>query len=171
MKSTPFLLALSLSLAACAKHLPDNGPVGAVEPRTSGAEVPVAPGAARQELRRNFERVSFDYDSAALDAASKGALARNADILREHPEIRIEVQGHCDERGTTEYNIALGDSRAHTVVSYLSAMGVGASRLEAVSYGEERPLARGQSEPIWSQNRRAEFRVSGDAEGVAGTTF
>ena len=171
MKSAPLLLLLSASFVACAKHLPNTDPVGSFDAPPSKAEVHAATAVAREELRANFERVSFDYDSATLDGPSKEALARNAEILRAHPEIRVEVQGHCDERGTTEYNLALGERRAHSVVSYLSATGASPSRLTALSYGEERPLARGESESIWSQNRRAEFRVLTDADGVAGTTY
>jgi peptidoglycan-associated lipoprotein len=110
-------------------------------------------------LVENFARVHFAVDSDQLDAGSRSALAANAEILGRHPEVRVEIQGHADERGTVDYNLALGHRRAGAVVQQLTAYGVPPSRLDIVSFGEERPLAMGTGETAWAENRRAEFRV------------
>lgn len=167
MNRTLLLVALALPLVACKKPVAPEGPVarGPAPP----AEV-VKPETPAERLAANFKRVNFDYDSAVLTATSREALAENARILAAHPAIRVEVQGHCDERGTTDYNLALGDRRATVVRDYLAAQGVSPARVTALSYGEERPLAPGAGEVVWAQNRRAEFRVLTGADGmVAGT--
>lgn len=124
-----------------------------------------------QKMAQNFNRVFFEFDSAGLTGEGKAALDDNASIMQEYPDIKLEVQGHADERGTTEYNLALGQKRADSVVQYLLARGVSSSRVKSVSYGEERPLDGRSTETAWSQNRRAEFVItwSGDAP-VKGTT-
>lgn len=166
------LAALLLLAPGCKKKPPaDVGAAGGVvEPPK--AEAPKAEAPAHvQELVQNFQKVFFDFDSATLDAASKAALDTNARILADHPDVRVEVQGHADERGTTEYNLALGQKRADAVVNYLQAAGVASTRVKVVSYGEERPAVSGSSETAWAQNRRAEFVVIwGDATKVQGTT-
>jgi peptidoglycan-associated lipoprotein len=121
------------------------------------------------DMQANFARVHFAYDSATLDASSKAALEDNARIMKNHPRLTVEVQGHCDERGTTDYNLALGNKRAAAVRDHLTAMGVAPNRVATLSYGEERPVAMGADESSWSQNRRAEFRVLVSEPGVAGT--
>jgi len=92
--------------------------------------------------------------------------------MRQHNDIKVEVQGHADERGTTDYNLALGERRASAVYSYLSgAGGVSSARLKKISYGEERPLASGSAEAAWSKNRRCEFVITwGGVQSVRGTT-
>ena len=159
----------SLSLVACKRH-----------PTETVADVVVsnAPSAssttqqAVDEMRANFQRVQFALDSATLDAQSKQALNANAALMRRFADIRVEVQGHADERGTTDYNIALGQRRAAAVQRYLTEAGVAQSRITVVSYGEEKPLSRDHSEIAWSQNRRAEFRIThiSNGEPVSGTT-
>ncbi len=140
-------------------------------PTPGHTEEPVkeAPPAV-QQMVANFSRVYFDFDSATLSSSSKTALAENAGILGDNPEIKVEVQGHADERGTTDYNLALGQKRATSVQSYLSGQGVAKSRITTVSYGEERPLEGSASEVAWSKNRRAEFRITWGSDGaVKGT--
>ena len=118
----------------------------------------------------NFGRVHFGYDQATLDPASKTALAANVEIMQKFPTITVEVQGHADERGTIDYNIALGQRRADTVRTYMTSMGVDPSRVRIVSYGEEVPVSSGHDEIAWAQNRRAEFRItSGTDTRVHGT--
>ncbi len=121
------------------------------------------------EMAANFMKVQFELDQAALSSASMTALQANAAIMQKHPTIRVEIQGHADERGTTEYNLALGEKRARAVKEALSSMGVSDSRLAIVTYGEEKPVASGSNETAWSENRRAEFRVIGGDETVTGT--
>ena len=118
---------------------------------------------------KNFQRVYFDFDSATLADDSKAALAENAGIMAANPDIKIELQGHADERGTTDYNLALGQRRADAVRRYLSAQGVAGSRVTVVSYGEEKPLDSRSFEGAWTKNRRAEFRITW-GEGATGTT-
>lgn len=103
----------------------------------------------------------FRFDASTLDADAQEALRQSATWLREHPELRIRVEGHCDDRGTEQYNLALGDRRAESAPAYLSALGVDRSRIATVSYGEERPFEQGEDETAWAQNRRAHLVLSG----------
>ncbi|MCJ9427610.1 peptidoglycan-associated lipoprotein Pal [Kordiimonas sp. A6E486] len=100
------------------------------------------------------DRVFFQYDSSELTAHAQDTLRKQADWLKHYPQIKVQVQGHCDERGTREYNLALGERRATAVKNYLVALGVPASRLSTISYGKERPAVVGNGEQFWSQNRR-----------------
>ncbi len=171
------VLALAF-VVACHKKAPEPSTslFDALSDPTLSAADQAARDAARQEdvsrLVENFKRVYFATDSAILDSSSRTALTENAAILSKWPEIKVEVQGHADERGTTEYNLALGQRRAGAVTSWLAGNGVGGSRLAAVSYGEEMPLTPGSGETSWSQNRRAEFRITWGASGtLAGTAY
>lgn len=103
----------------------------------------------------------FAFDASTLDADAQQALKQSAAWLREHPEFRVRIEGHCDERGTEQYNFGLGDRRAETVAAYLAALGVDRVRLETVSYGEERPFEEGSDEAAWAQNRRAHLVLAG----------
>ena len=105
--------------------------------------------------------VYFDFDRSDLREDSRARLARNAEWLRAHPEFEVTLEGHCDERGTNEYNLALGERRAAAAKDYLTSLGVAASRLRTLSYGEERPQCAGSDESCWSRNRRAHFLVTG----------
>ncbi|MYF11350.1 MAG: peptidoglycan-associated lipoprotein Pal, partial [Gammaproteobacteria bacterium] len=97
----------------------------------------------------------FELDRAVIDQADLAALELHARVLMDNPRRRVMVEGHCDERGTREYNLALGERRSDAVSSFLKAAGVPASRIETVSYGEERPEDPGHTEAAWSRNRRA----------------
>ncbi|MCJ7500318.1 peptidoglycan-associated lipoprotein Pal, partial [bacterium] len=99
----------------------------------------------------------FDYDQADLTAESRDNLATNAKLLRAAANVNIVVEGHCDERGTNEYNLGLGERRANSVKNYLVSMGISASRIKTISYGEEKPFVTGHNEAAWKQNRRAHF--------------
>lgn len=105
--------------------------------------------------------VYFDYDAAALSDQARDTLAQNAGWMREHPEYTFTVEGHADERGTNDYNLALGQERAASASSYLQSLGVDAGRLRNISYGEERPVCTETFESCWSQNRRVHFVISG----------
>lgn len=104
--------------------------------------------------------VFFAYDASTLDAEAQEALRQSGKWLLENPEYRIRIEGHCDERGTEQYNLALGDRRAETAAAYLAALGIGRARMETVSYGEERPFEVGAGETAWAQNRRAHLVLS-----------
>lgn len=113
---------------------------------------------ARQEPVLKLEKVFFDFDAYTLTPPAREILARNADWLRQNPAARLTIEGHCDERGSDEYNLALGQRRADAAKNYLVGLGIAAERLTSISYGEERPAVAGSDESAWAQNRRAEFR-------------
>jgi peptidoglycan-associated lipoprotein len=106
------------------------------------------------------ERIYFDFDKSDLKPEARDILRRKADWLRKNPEFRITITGHCDERGTREYNMALGQRRADAAFKYLNALGVSADRIVTVSKGKEEPLDPRSTPEAWAKNRRAEFRVS-----------
>ena len=103
--------------------------------------------------------INFAFDSAELSGTAKGILQANADWLKENAGARTQIEGHCDERGTNEYNMALGNRRANSAQKYLRGLGIEASRMSTVSYGEEMPLNPGHDEAAWAMNRRAHFKV------------
>lgn len=103
------------------------------------------------------EHIYFAFDRSDLSAEAQATLARKAEYLQTNPNLNVTIEGHCDERGTNEYNLALGDRRALSVKGYLENLGISGSRMTPVSYGEERPLDPGHTEEAWSQNRRAQF--------------
>jgi len=158
-------LALSLSVTACKKQPPPDDALSiSATPALEAPPTSVKAPTSVRAMAQNFQRVHFEFDSSTLGKEAKDALAANVEIMRSNPDLRVEVQGHCDERGTTEYNIALGDRRAAAVRDYMTRLGVSSTRLEAVSYGEERPLDSSRTEVAWSENRRAEFRITWGAE-------
>jgi peptidoglycan-associated lipoprotein len=144
---------------------PPAPPVAAARPAAPPANA--ANDAARQreaaltQMRTTMaEMVFFDYDRSDVRADARGILDRKARILRDEPTVRIRIAGHADERGSTEYNLALSSRRAESVRSYLTAAGIQAARIEIVSLGEDRPLERGSNESAWARNRRGEFTVT-----------
>lgn len=112
---------------------------------------------AKQTLKK---RIHFAFDSSRLSPKAQALLKAKAKILKKHPELRMVIAGHCDERGTNEYNMALGERRARAAYEYLILLGVDANRMDLVSYGEERPLVEGHNEEAWAKNRRDEFKIS-----------
>jgi peptidoglycan-associated lipoprotein len=111
------------------------------------------------EIASQFGVVYFDFDSAQINPGERGKIEAVADYLRRNSGVGVIVEGHCDERGSNEYNLALGERRAMAVRAYLVSLGIDASRIQTKSYGEERPVALGHDEASWSQNRRAEFQL------------
>jgi len=150
-------LASALAVAGCAKKAPEQlppTPQGTVEqPQTSGP----TPGSQAHfaSVMRGADTIFFDTDEYGIDAEDQAALRQQAEYLRQYPNIRATIEGHCDERGTREYNIALGERRANAARNYLVSLGISADRLTTVSYGKERPVAVGSNENAWAQNRRA----------------
>ncbi len=104
-----------------------------------------------------LQTINFDYDKYDLTSVAMDILSINAKGLREHPKAQVLIEGHCDERGTVEYNLALGDKRAKAVKDYLASLGIDSSRLSTITYGKERPLDTSRNEAAWAKNRRAEF--------------
>lgn len=101
--------------------------------------------------------IHFPYDSSSLKPGERDLLQKDASWIKTHPNVRIQIEGHCDDRGSTEYNFALGEKRAKAVSKYLENLGIPSDRLTVISYGKERPLANGESEEAYAQNRRANF--------------
>ncbi len=153
---------LSVAVASCATVGPEPEP----EPEHSsgfGSEgmEPTRPPArpAPAPARIDLETIYFEFDDSSLRPDSKAALRASADVLKKNPNVRIEVQGNCDERGSNEYNLALGNRRAESARRYLIDLGINSSRLSTVSFGEERPAVRGSNEMVWARNRRDEFVI------------
>jgi peptidoglycan-associated lipoprotein len=119
--------------------------------------------AARQTLR---ETVYFDYDESAIRSDTEQRLRAKLDVLRNNPGVQVRMEGHADERGTSEYNIALGNERAESVMQFFTGFGLDGNRFSSVSYGEERPVAQGSSEASWAQNRRVEFVITAGGDGI-----
>lgn len=109
------------------------------------------------EAGRELKDVNFDFDAATLDEVGQAALRENAQWLLDNPNVRVNVEGHCDERGTNEYNVALGQKRAQEVIVFLQAAGVPSSRMNEISYGSEIPLDPGHDDAAWAKNRRVHF--------------
>jgi peptidoglycan-associated lipoprotein len=140
-------------------------PVEEVEPQAEPPE-DTEPGMTDKEREiewlasLGFETIYFDTDKWNIREDARESLKRNAAIMEENPEITLTIEGHCDERNTVEYNLALGERRATAARDYLVRLGVDAERMRTISYGEERPVAFGHDESSWKLNRRAEFKAS-----------
>jgi peptidoglycan-associated lipoprotein len=150
-----------LLLAACssAPETPPGGPGGPGGPGVGGAggigSRNIVPG-SQQDLEASAgDRVFFAFDRSDITPEAQEILARQADWLRRYPNVTVTIEGHCDERGTREYNLALGERRAQAVKNVLVASGIPASRISTISYGKERPAVVGSSEEAYAQNRRA----------------
>jgi peptidoglycan-associated lipoprotein len=123
----------------------------------------IIPGSA-EDFRVNVgDTVHFGYNEYSIQDNDKSVLGRQAQWLAKYPSVRVTLEGHCDERGTREYNLALGARRANAVKEYLVSQGVSAARLETVSYGKERPICTESNEACWAQNRRGVTVITGGA--------
>ncbi|MHB8057163.1 MAG: peptidoglycan-associated lipoprotein Pal [Desulfuromonadaceae bacterium] len=151
-----------------AKPVEEVAPVEQVsEMKPAQSEVVSAPAADATPLASDrtvseimFENVYFDFDKSDLRQDSRDVLSKNADvILKSSSRIKVQISGHSDERGSAEYNLALGEHRAKSVRNYLITLGVNASDLSVISYGEEKPAVMGNDEAAWAKNRRAEFVI------------
>ncbi|RMF47475.1 MAG: peptidoglycan-associated lipoprotein Pal, partial [Deltaproteobacteria bacterium] len=112
-----------------------------------------------EAVARQLQRIHFDFDQFTLSPEARDILAANAALLNANPGLKVRIEGHCDERGSDEYNLALGERRAVAARDYLVSLGVAADRLSTISYGEEMPLDAGHDEAAWAKNRRAEFKA------------
>ena len=114
----------------------------------------------RQEISAfESDHIYFDYDKAELKSEAQDILTKKAAFLQANPDYNVKIEGNCDERGTTEYNLALGERRATAASKFINALGVAESRISTVSYGEEKPVDTGHNENAWSKNRRDEFKL------------
>ncbi len=161
---TPMLTgaALALALSACAKKAPQQlPPPPADTPQTTGQVTPTTPTGPTPGSQAAFvaevasDRVLFETDSSTLDDSDREILRSQATWLARWGNKRVTVEGHADERGTRDYNLALGERRANAAKNYLASLGVDPSRITVISYGKERPAALGSDEASWAQNRRA----------------
>lgn len=154
------MLAGSLAMSACASKAPKQLPPepGASTTTDQGTgSLGAAPGSQADfvAFTQGSDTVYFDTDKYDIDNADIAALQRQAQWLLRYPSKRATLEGHCDERGTREYNLALGERRANAAKNYLVSLGVEPARLTTISYGKERPAAMGSDEQAWAQNRRA----------------
>lgn len=170
-------LILALSFAVSCKKKPQEVPQPPApqvqeQPKVEKVEEPVikAPQLSEEELflRKSLEQINrekplaniyFDYDKSDIRLDARPVLETNASWLKRFPTIKILIEGHCDERGTEEYNMALGERRAKSTMDYLSSLGVAYERMKIISYGKSQPVDPGHSEDAWAKNRRAQFTV------------
>ncbi len=159
------LLAVLVLVAGCAKPPQDTGSItteGNSSNTATQTTTPVdqsavpgpTPGTQQDLVVSVGDRVFFGYDKFDLIPEAMTTIEKQAQWLKTYPHINVSVEGHCDERGTREYNLALGEKRATAVRNYLVALGIQASRIQTISYGKERPAVTGSDETSWAQNRR-----------------
>ena len=163
--TTVLTVTALLALAGCGhkkpKQLPPPPPESSMPSSDNGAPSgnagsSIVPGSRADFLQQvGTDTVHFDTDKSDVNSEGQGILARQARWLVAHPQVRVTLEGHCDERGTREYNLALGDRRATSAKNMLVAAGVSPDRINTISYGKERPVAEGSDESSWAQNRRA----------------
>ncbi len=156
-------LAAALLLAACASDdAAQSGDAAAGGTSTTDglSQGAVTPGSAEDFQQNVGDRVFFETDRYDLSAEAQSQLQKQAAWLSQYPAATVTVEGHCDERGTREYNLALGERRANAVANYLTALGVDAGRLSVISYGKERPDCSDSNEGCWAQNRRGVTAVN-----------
>ena len=158
------ILAAAALLGACASGSEDKGSASGagsvadakpVESYTTPLGGSMAAGSQEDLVANVGDRVFFDFDKYNLDDKSRATLDKQAAWLNANPSVSIIIQGHCDERGTREYNLALGERRANAAKVYLLQLGVNPNRVKTISYGKERPVAIGSTEAAWAQNRRS----------------
>jgi peptidoglycan-associated lipoprotein len=157
------MLATALFLPSC--HGPKPVPETPVTPppapkETTTVKPETPPPAPKPQLQESqLQTVYFDFDKYNLRDDAKAGLDANFKLLQEFPTAKIRIEGNCDERGTIEYNLALGEKRARAAMDYLVNLGITADRITIISYGKERPAVEGHNEAAWAKNRRDDFRV------------
>jgi peptidoglycan-associated lipoprotein len=179
MKNAVAIIAIALLAAACASNEKKDAPVvtdrsaGSTAPKTPDTggtrtnPTPPSPGLGGDELRDpksilSKRSVFFDYDSNSVKDEYKNLVQAHAKYMGDKRDSKIRIEGNCDERGSREYNLALGQRRAESVKRMMTVLGVQDGRIETVSFGEEKPVAQGHDEQSWAQNRRADIRYGGE---------
>jgi peptidoglycan-associated lipoprotein len=178
MKNVAVYVAIALVAAACASNEKKDAP--AVTDRSAGTSVPTTPSTGTSQTRPtqpstvsgdplhdpsnilSKRSVYFEYDSNAVKDEYRNLVQAHAKYMGDKRDSKIRIEGNCDERGSREYNLALGQRRAESVKRMMTVLGVQDSRIETVSYGEEKPVAQGHDEQSWAQNRRADIRYGGE---------
>lgn len=154
------LFAAGLVVAGCGKKTMDAPPPPAPTPAPAPTPPPPPPPPPPPApAPMNLGDVFFDYDKSDLRSDASATLTENGKMLMQNADARITIEGHCDERGSVDYNLALGERRANTARDFLVSYGVSGDRITTISYGENRPFSMGHDESAWSQNRRAHFVV------------
>ena len=155
-------IAFAIVLAGCETKPPPAQPAPVPAPIAAPVSS-IIPGSA-EDLRVNVgDTVHFDYDKYGILDVDKATLQRQATWLARYPAVKVTIEGNCDERGTREYNLALGARRANAVKEYLVSLGVAAARVETISYGKEKPICSESTESCWAQNRRGVTTISAGA--------
>lgn len=157
-------MALAFMLSACGggpEVVPEEpiSPPVVTEPVVTEPEPPPPPEPPKVIKESQFATVYFDFDKYNLRSDARTALDANYKLLNEFPDVVVKIEGHCDERGTVEYNLSLGEKRAQSAKTYLVTAGINADRIQTISYGKERPVDPGHNEAAWDKNRRCEFRI------------
>jgi peptidoglycan-associated lipoprotein len=158
MRYLTLVAAIGL-LAACAEpqkasNTANSGGMASPSGGSSSSQSTIPPGSQADFVANVGDRVFFDYNKYNLTPDARAELGKWVAFLKSYPADKLTIEGHCDERGTREYNLALGERRANSVKEFLVAQGVDAGRLKTISYGKERPAVLGHNEAAWSQNRR-----------------
>ena len=170
LKSLSFVFASLLLLAACAQTPSDQGGAAGGGAQSAGgggaaAGTQITPGSDRDFIVNVGDRIFYDYDKSNIRNDQRATLQKQAEWLKRYPQVQITLEGHCDERGTRDYNLALGERRANSAKDFLVANGIAANRVRVISYGKERPVALGHDEASWAQNRRAVSVITSGAAG------
>ena len=157
----PLVLIIILAIGGCchkkmAAPVPEPMPTTMVEPAPVVEEPAPAP---EPEVMLTLEPIYFDFDKSNLTPEAIATLNNDAESLKKNPAMKVRIEGNCDERGTSEYNMALGDRRAVSAMKHLETMGIAADRMTAISYGKEKPSCTEHNEACWSKNRRDDLNV------------
>jgi peptidoglycan-associated lipoprotein len=158
-----FACGTMLMMTSCAKKQVGTGEAApAAAPSAPAAAAPSTAGVDKAQDVRAFEAegIYFDFDKSEIKPEAKAILEKKAAWLRANPSYKVKIEGNCDERGTNEYNLALGDRRAKAAQKYLNALGISMDRMSTISYGEEKPACTEKNEKCWSKNRRDDFKLS-----------
>ena len=155
-----FVMMLAITGCASKRGLPNNASDLGLNGGAAGANA-ATPGSQKDFTLNVGDRIFFDTDSSSINAEAQSTLSRQAQWLQQYPNYPITIEGHTDERGTREYNLALGARRANAARDYLVSKGIAANRIKTISYGKERPVATCDAAQCWSQNRRAVTVLSG----------
>jgi peptidoglycan-associated lipoprotein len=161
-----FAMGFVFTTGCCKKKPVETQPAASTEKGISEDELAAKKKAEQEALLKKQqmqkfvnEDIFFDFDDAALKADAKATLKDKADYMKANPNVNVTIEGHCDERGTEAYNLALGERRAQSIKTFMVNAGIDKSRLNTVSYGKEKPVDPGHNEAAWAKNRRGHFRI------------
>ncbi len=160
-----FACGTMLMMSSCAKKQVGTGEAAPVPARPGAPAPAAAPSTAGVDVAQDVrafeaEGIYFDFDKSEIKPEAKAILEKKAAWLRANPSYKVKIEGNCDERGTNEYNLALGDRRAKAAQKFLNALGISMDRMSTISYGEEKPACKEKNEKCWSKNRRDDFKLS-----------